>query len=137
MKYSDTLPTNDIAYSINMAPSCPIIYWIMAFALSSLVETDTDYLGGMWAAVAAVFVFRDSRENNLSAGISRFIATCVSFLLCTIYLCIFPFTPLGMAALVCIGTSAMTLLGCRDDIITTEITTVVVMVVAAIYAKNT
>jgi uncharacterized membrane protein YgaE (UPF0421/DUF939 family) len=85
----------------------------------------------MWAVVATVFVFRETRLRSLSAGIARLIATCVSFALCLIYLLFFPFTPVGMAALIALGTLAMALLGRRDDIVTVGITTVVVMVVAA------
>jgi hypothetical protein len=68
----------------------------MTTALSGLVGTDTDYLGGMWATVATVFVFRDTRKGSLSAGVQRFMATCVSFALCQIYLWIFPFEAPGM-----------------------------------------
>ena len=85
----------------------------------------------MWAVVAVVFVFRDTRARALSAGIARLIATCVSFALCLPYLLIFPFTPVGLATLLGIGTLIMAALGRRDDIVTTGITTVVVMVVAA------
>jgi uncharacterized membrane protein YccC len=68
--------------------------------------------------------------------IARLIATCVSFALCLPYLWIFPFTPVGMAALLGIGTVVMTLLGRRDDIVTTAITTTVVMVVAAMSPQD-
>jgi uncharacterized membrane protein YccC len=47
------------------------------------------------------------------------------------YLLVFPFTPVGLAALLGIGTLIMAALGRRDDIVTTGITTAVVMVVAA------
>jgi hypothetical protein len=47
------------------------------------------------------------------------------------YLLIFPFTHVGLAALLGIGTLIMAVLGRRDDIVTTGITTAVVMVVAA------
>src|SRR5258708_19434216 len=85
----------------------------------------------MWAVVATVFVFRETRLRSLSAGIARLIATCVSFALCLLYLLLFPFTPVGMAALIAIGTMVMPSLGRRDDIVTVRITTVVVIVVAA------
>jgi uncharacterized membrane protein YgaE (UPF0421/DUF939 family) len=78
-----------------------------------------------------VFVFRETRLGSLSAGIARLIATCVSFALCLLYLSLFPFTPVGMAALIAIGTLVMALLGRREDIVTVGITTAVVMVVAA------
>jgi hypothetical protein len=69
-----------------------------------------------------VFVFRDSRANSMSAGLERLIATCVSFALCLLYLLLFPFQPVGMAALIGLGTVVMMLLGRREDIMTTGIT---------------
>jgi uncharacterized membrane protein YgaE (UPF0421/DUF939 family) len=86
----------------------------------------------MWAVVATVFVFRDTRDQSLSAGISRMIATCVSFALCLAYLLFLPFNPVGVAALVGIGTLCTILLDRRNEIVTTGITTAVVMVVAAL-----
>src|SRR6267378_343474 len=121
----------DVAYALNMAIACLITYWIMTHTLSRFVDEPSDFLGGMWAVVAAVFVFRETRLRSLSAGIARLIATCVSFALCLLYLLLFPFTPVGMAVLIAIGTAVMALLGRRDDIVTVGITTVVVMVVAA------
>src|SRR5258705_1212876 len=121
----------DVAYALNMAIACLITYWIMTHALSRFVDESSDFLGGMWAVVATVFVFRETRLGSLSAGIARLIATCVSFALCLLYLLLFPFTPVGMAALIAIGTIVMASLGRRDDIVTVGITTAVVMVVAA------
>ena len=121
----------DVVYALNMAIACLITYWIMTHILSRFVDESADLLGGMWAVVATVFVFRETRLQSLSAGIARLIATCVSFALCLLYLSFFPFTPVGMAALIAIGTVAMALLGRRDDIVTAGITTAVVMVVAA------
>jgi uncharacterized membrane protein YccC len=121
----------DVVYALNMAIACLITYWIITHTLSRFVDESSDFLGGMWAVVATVFVFRETRLRSLSAGIARLIATCVSFALCLLYLLLFPFTPVGMAALIALGTLVMALLGRRDDIVTVGITTVVVMVVAA------
>ena len=126
-----TLSSWDVVYALNMAIACLITYWIMTHILSRFVDESTGFLGGMWAVVATVFVFRETRLRSLSAGIARLIATCVSFALCLLYLLLFPFTPVGMAVLIAIGTMVMALLGRRDDIVTVGITTVVVMVVAA------
>lgn len=126
----------DVIYALNMAIACAIAYWIMTQALISVINKDSDLLGGMWAAVAAVFVFRTTREDSWSAGVARLIATSVSFALCLLYLWFFPFTVAGMAALIGLGTLAMMLLDRRDDIVTTGITTVVVMVVAAISPQD-
>jgi uncharacterized membrane protein YgaE (UPF0421/DUF939 family) len=136
MKKLESLSVGDIAYSASMAIASVISYWIMTYALSGLVGSATDYLGGMWATVATIFVFRDTRMASLSAGAQRFMATCVSFALCEIYFLIFPFKAVGMAALLGIGTLILMILGRREDIVTTAITTVVVMVVAAIDPRS-
>jgi len=127
----DRLTAWDVVYSLNMAIACLITYWIITRMLSGFVDQASDFLGGMWAVVAVVFVFRDTRARALSAGKARLIATCVSFALCFSYLLVLPFTPVGLAALLGIGTLIMAALGRRDDIATTGITTAVVMVVAA------
>jgi uncharacterized membrane protein YccC len=126
----------DVVYSLNMAIACLITYWIITYLLSPFVDQASDFLGGMWAVVAVVFVFRDTRAHALSAGIARLVATCVSFALCLPYLLLFPFTPAGLATLLGIGLLVLALLGRRDDIVTTGITTTVVMVVAAMSPKT-
>jgi uncharacterized membrane protein YgaE (UPF0421/DUF939 family) len=120
---SPKLSSWDVVYAVNMAMACLITYWIMTHILSRFVDGPSDFLGGMWAVAATVFVFRETRLRSLSAGFARLIATCVSFALCLLYLLLFPFTA--------IGTMVMASLGRRDDIVTVGITTVVVMVVAA------
>jgi uncharacterized membrane protein YgaE (UPF0421/DUF939 family) len=130
----------DVAYSLELTLACLTTFWIItgilhplvAGILHPLVESADNLLGGMWAVVATVFVFRNTRDQSLSAGISRMIATCVSFVLCLAYLLFLPFNPVGMAALIGIGTLSTMLLGRRNEIVTTGITTAVVMVVAAL-----
>jgi hypothetical protein len=122
--------TWDAAYTLNLAIASFITYWGITHLLSWFVDQGSDFLGGMWAVVAVVFVYRDTREQALRAGMERLIATCVSFALCQLYLLIFPFTAFGMAALLGLGALVMAALGRRADIVTTGITTTVVMVVA-------
>ena len=126
----------DLVYAVDIAIACLLTYWIITYALARFVDKPSDFLGGMWAVVATLFVFRDTRVQSLSAGKARLIATCVSFALCLLYLWILPFTPVGMAVLLGLGTVVMTFLGRRDDIVTTGITTTVVMVVAAMSPQN-
>jgi hypothetical protein len=90
----------DVVYAVNTAIACLITYSIITYALSQFVDRPSDLLGGMWAVVATVFVFRGTRVGSLSAGTARLIATCVSFALCLLYLWVFPFTALGLAALI-------------------------------------
>jgi len=120
------------AYAVDMAIACGISYAIITQVLVQFVDRADELLGGMWAVVATIFVFRESRESTLSAGLARLIATCVSFALCLAYLLIFPFTGWGMAVVLGLGTIVMVLLGRQEDIVTTGITTTVVLVAAAL-----
>ena len=131
IKKRQKLSPGDISYALEMSIACAISYWLITYGLAPVVDRASDFLGGMWAAVATVFVFRDTRANSVSAGLARLIATCVSFALCLLYLLLFPVPPVGMAALIGVGTVVMMLLGRREDIVTTGITATVVMVVAA------
>ena len=54
----DKLSSWDVVYSLNMATACLITYWIITYLLSGFVDQASDFLGGMWAVVAVVFVFR-------------------------------------------------------------------------------
>ncbi|HXZ46076.1 MAG TPA: FUSC family protein, partial [Pseudolabrys sp.] len=123
--------SQDVADALTMAVACAVSYWMESQVLISVTNSHSAVLGGMWAAISVVFVFRATRESTWSAGVARLIATSVSVVLCLLYLWFFPFTVAGMAALIGLGTLAMMLLGRRDGIITTGITTVVIVVVAA------
>jgi uncharacterized membrane protein YgaE (UPF0421/DUF939 family) len=122
----------DIVYAVNMAIASLVGYWAITQGLSQFVGRDDDLLGGMWTVIAIIFVFKQTRQESVAAGLSRLLATCVSFALCLAYLIWFPFTPFGMAVLLALGALIMMALGRRDDIITTGITTAVVMVVAGL-----
>ncbi|MBV8682023.1 MAG: FUSC family protein [Caulobacteraceae bacterium] len=119
-----------------MALAGVVSYWLMTTVLSRLVDRPSDLLGGMWAAIAAVFVFRETFPGSLRAGKDRLIATGISIAICLSYLSVFQFSIVGLAALLAIGAMTMALLDKRDGIITTEITTLVVMVVAAISPEH-
>jgi uncharacterized membrane protein YccC len=119
-----------------MALACLISYSITTRVLSPFVAEPDTLLGGMWATVATLFVFRETRASSLVAGISRLIATGVSFALCLVYLLVLPFHPAGLAALLGAGTLILMAVNRRDDIVTTGITTTVVMVVAAMSPQN-
>jgi len=122
----------EVIYAFDMAVACAISYLLTAELLGGLIDRGDTLLGAMWATVATVFVFRETREGSLSAGISRLIATCVSFVLCFIYIALFPINAAGIGLVIGVGTIVMMRLERREDIVTTGITTTVVLVVAAI-----
>ena len=125
---------NATIHGIALSILCVISYWLITHLLVHAfpVSRDDDLLGGMWAVVATVFVYRYSYEQSTGAALSRMAATSLSFALCFIYLLFFPSEVWGMAALIGIGAVAMSVLDRPEDVITTGITTAVVMVVAAI-----
>jgi hypothetical protein len=51
----------DLSYGINMMIACAISYAAITELLVRFVDEPTKLLGGMWAVVATVFVFRESR----------------------------------------------------------------------------
>jgi uncharacterized membrane protein YgaE (UPF0421/DUF939 family) len=126
----------DVAYATDMTIACWLSYTAAAWVLASFVNRSDDLLGGMWAVVATIFVFRETRVSSLSAGLNRLVATVVSFALCLGYLLFLPSTPLAIGMLIGVGTVIMMLLDRRDDISLTGITTTVVLVVAAISPEN-
>ena len=87
-------------FALNMAIACTITYAIITHVLAPFVDKSDDLLGGMWAMVATVFVFRDTRVHSVSAGVARLAATTLSIVLCLQYLLNFPFSGSGMAAVI-------------------------------------
>ncbi len=110
-------------HGLTLSILCMITYWLITRMLAHMlsVSRDDDLLGGMWAVVATVFVYRYSYEESVGAALSRMGATSLSFALCFIYLLFFPFHFWGMATLIGVGAVAMSLLGRADDVITTGI----------------
>lgn len=127
-----------VVQSVALAIACLISYELSTQLLAhvySLSATD-DRLGGMWAVIATIVVYRFSYEESVAAAVSRMAATLVSFALCLIYLLILPFHVWGVAALIGVGALIMTLVGRPGDAVTMGITTAVVMVVAALSPHN-
>ena len=131
---SATAVLRAVFHGVMLSLLCAISYWLITHLLSQAfsVSRDDDLLGGMWAVVATVFVYRYSYDSSIGAAISRMWATSLSFGLCLIYLLFFPFSLAGMVTLIGIGAVTMSLLDRPDDIVTTGITTAVVMVVAGL-----
>jgi hypothetical protein len=123
-----------LAHSVGVGISCLVSYSLITYVLSHVhsVSRADDQLGGMWAVIATVFVYRITYRQSVGAALSRMTATVVSFALVLIYLLLFPFHPLGLAALIATGTFVLMVIGRDDLIVTTAITTAVVMVVAAL-----
>jgi uncharacterized membrane protein YccC len=120
------------ADSAVLGVACLVSYWLTTRVLSLAysVSAADDALGGMWAVVATVFLYRDSYAKTLAAAVSRMAATLISFALCLAYLAFLPFHLWGLAVLVGISVLVAALIGRPGDEVTAAITTTVVLVVA-------
>jgi uncharacterized membrane protein YccC len=123
-----------IGYSVALAIASYVSWWLAVHVLSRVhaISHVDDLVGGMWAVLATVFVYRASHEESLAAGVSRSAATLLSFALCLCYLLLFRFHPLGLVVLIGTGTLVLMLTGHPEYIVTTAITTAVLMVVVAV-----
>ena len=127
-----------VVRAVMLAISSMISFWLITHILVTLysVSRADDLLGGMWAVVATIFVYRYSQAEDVTAALSRMVATLVSFGLCLVCLLLFPFHVWGMAVLIGTGAIAVSMMGRADDVITTSITTAVVMVVTALDPRD-
>jgi uncharacterized membrane protein YccC len=123
-----------LSHGLALAAACLLTYWLTTHALASVhsLSKADDVLGGLWAVLATLFVYRESHRQSLAAAVSRASATLVSFALCLIYLLLFAFHPLGLAVLIGVGTFLLMAVGREEDVITAGITTTVVLVAAAL-----
>ncbi len=123
-----------VLYSTALALACLATFWIADSLLTRLyvVPRPDPLLGGLWAVIATIFVFRESYAGSRSAAVSRMAATSVSFVLCLLYLIFLPFHAWALALLIGLSALATMLAGRPGDSITAAITTAVVMVLAGV-----
>lgn len=136
---SGTAPlSKTVLHGIALGVACLASYELTTRLLQGVhsVAASDDRVGGMWAVIATVFVYRDTTANSMSAAISRVAATSVSLALCLLYLLVLPSHPWGLAALIALGSIAVTLLGRPEDAITAGVTTAVVMVIAELEPRH-
>lgn len=64
--------------------------------------------------IATVFVYRTSKKGSVRAAVLRIVAMLLSLALCLVYLLLFAFHPVGMTALIGLGTLVLSLVGRKD-----------------------
>ena len=123
-----------IASGVVVGLSCLLTYWLATTILAHVYSPSAadDELGGLWAVIATVFVFRETYDKSVAAAVSRIGATLVSFALCLVYLAFLPFHLWGLAVLAGLSGLVASLIGRPEDSITAAITTTVVLIVAEV-----
>jgi hypothetical protein len=76
-----------------LAIACLITFMLARDVLTRVYHLSPadDLIGGLWAVIATVFVFRDTYQHSVSAAVTRIGATSVSLVLCLAYLAFLPF----------------------------------------------
>lgn len=95
-----------------------------------------DLLGGLWAVLSTIFVYRDTYDQSTAAALSRIVATTVGILLCLVYLLVAPFHAWALALLIALGVVAVNGLGRPEDSITAGITIAVGLIVAGVDPRH-
>jgi len=127
-----------ILHSLALAIACLVTYWLTVHGLARIhsVSAPDHVLGGIWAVIATVFVYRTGYDESATAALGRMAATLLSFFLCLIYLLFLPVSAVGLAAMIGLSGLAATLLGRPQDAITAGITTAIVLGVASLSRHN-
>src|SRR5580698_5258475 len=112
-----------LGQGVGLAAASLISYALITHILTRVysVSREDDLVGGMWVVGATIYVYRESYEKSMRAALSQFSATVLSFALCLVYLLILPFHPMGMAALIGMGTVVLILVDRSEDVITAGI----------------
>ncbi|MFG3588554.1 FUSC family protein [Streptomyces sp. NPDC047990] len=121
-----------LVYSVEVSLASLLSYWATTSVWSAHQSSEDSRLGGMWAAISAIFVVRECKRQSRTAAVARMSATLISFALCLIYLTFLPFHAWGLALLVGLSVLIPGLVGRPGDETTAAITTTVVMVVAGL-----
>jgi len=61
----------ELIYTVVMAIACAVSYLLTTELLGGFIDRSDTLLGGMWAAVATLFVFRETREGRGNRGWQR------------------------------------------------------------------
>ena len=123
-----------VLHSVALAIASLVTYWLTVHGLARIhsVSRADDVLGGIWAVIATVFVYRTSYDGSATAALGRMAATLLSFFLCLIYLLVLPVSPVGLAVMIGLSALAATLVGRPQDAVTASITTAIVLGVASL-----
>jgi uncharacterized membrane protein YccC len=127
-----------LIYSIALGLSALGCYWFALHVVNPIhrVSATGDTIGALWAAISTVFVYRHSYDESESAALSRVAGTTVSFLLCLVYLLLFPFHLWAIAVLIALGAFLLAIAGRSQDTMPASLATLVVLVISSIDPHN-
>jgi uncharacterized membrane protein YccC len=121
-----------------LAVACLFSYWLIAGLLSRLhgVSRTEGIIGGLWAAIATIFVSKGSYQQSVAAAVSRVAGTLVSFAVCFVYLIFLPVHLWAFALLIGVSALVPALAGRPADVATAAITTAVLLALAPLNPQH-
>jgi hypothetical protein len=124
--------------SVILAIACLITFMLVTDVLTRVYHLSRadDLIGGLWAVIATVFVFKDTYQHSVSAAVTRIAATGVSLVLCLAYLAFLPFRTWALPVLIGLSVLVVYLIGRPGDATTAAITTAVVLVASAVSPQH-
>ena len=97
---------------------------------TALFHTRTSILGGVWSVVSAIVVLQATLEDTRGSALLRVLGTFIGATVAALYLVVFPFHPLGMAAAVGVTVLACQGLDVPDHARLAAVTVVIVLAVS-------
>lgn len=130
---------NTAIHAVGLGLAAGLSYLLVGGVLSPVIGTSVadDELGGMWAVVAAIVVFRETTAGTRSTALMRLHATLLGIALCLVYVVVLPFSAAGLGLLVSVGVALASAFGRPQDATTTGVTIAVVLVAAHIAGEAT
>jgi uncharacterized membrane protein YgaE (UPF0421/DUF939 family) len=121
-------------HALAVALASWVTYWLATHGLPHIhaVSKPDTLIGGLWAVIATLFVYRTSYDESATSALSRMAATLVSFAVALIYLLLAPFHPWGLALVIAVATVVPALIGRPQDAVTSAITAAVIVGVTAV-----
>lgn len=125
-------------HSLALTVACLVSYWLTSDVLSKVhsLSAADDAVGGLWAVIATIFVYRETHRQSLAAALTRASATLFSFALCLIYLLFFGFHPVGLAVVVGVGTFGLMAIVRGEDVVTAGVTSAIILVLAGLTPRS-
>ena len=89
-------------------------------------------IGGLWALISGIVVFQATRREASAAAWLRVVGTAIGAIMSGAYLCLLPFSVIGMAVCIAVTVLLCGLFGIPDDGRLASITVAVIMVVSTV-----
>ena len=88
---------DNLVVAVRTAAVCLASY-VAGASFTALFHTGTAILGGVWSVVSGIVVLQATFEDTRGSAMLRVLGTFIGATIAAIYLMLFPFHPLGMAA---------------------------------------